>query len=112
MLIKFKVKSRIAICYLRRFRIWIQQVLDVLLDKQGTAEDSHDLIDVSLKFHLMFDYCHDAISADSRIDLYSDRSLGVAPESGDPKMLLDPFKEKFHLPAILVKEHDLLGADK
>lgn len=81
----------------------------MLLDKQGTAEDSHDLVDVSLKFHLMFDYCYNTISADSRIDLYSDRSLGVTPESGDSKMLFNPFEEKFHLPAVLVKEHDLLG---
>jgi len=24
-------------------------------------------------------------------------------------MLFNPFEEKFHLPAVLVKEHDLLG---
>lgn len=109
MLVEFKVKCRIVICYLHWFRIWSQQVLDVLLDMQGTAGDSHDLIDISLKFHFMFDYSDNAISADSRIDLYSDRSLGVAPESGDPEMLFDPFEEKFHLPAVLVKEHDLPG---
>lgn len=109
MLIEFKAKSRIAICYLLWFRIWGQQVLDVLLNKQGTTENSHDLIDVSLKFHLMFDYCDNTISADRRIDLYSDRSLGVTPESGDPKMLFDPFEEKFHLPAVLVEEHNLVG---
>lgn len=112
MLIKFKVKSWIAICYLHWFRIWSQQVLNVFLDKQGTAEDSHNLIDVSLKFHLMFDYCDSAVSADSRIDLYSDRSLRVTPESGDSKMLFYPLEEKLHLPAILVKEHNLLGRQK
>lgn len=91
------------------FWIWSQQILDIFLGQQGTAEDSHDLVDVSLKFHLMFDYCDNAISADGRIYLYSYRSLGVAPESGDPKMLFDPFEEKLHLPAILVKECNLFG---
>lgn len=109
MLIEFKVKSRIAICYLHWFRIRRQQILNMLLDKQGTSKDSHDLVDVSLKFHLMFDYCYRTISADCRMDLYSDRCLGVTPESGDSKMLFYPFEEKFHLPAVLVKEHNLLG---
>lgn len=112
MLIKFKIKSRIAICYLTWFRIWSQQVLDMFLDKQGTAKDSHDLIDVSLKFHFMLDYRDNAISADSRVDLYSDRSLGVAPECGDPKMLFYPFEEKFHLPSVLVKEYNLFGGQE
>lgn len=112
MLIKFKVKSRIAICYLHWFRIWSQQVLYVLLDKQGTTEDSHDLVNVSLKFHLMFDYCDNAVSAYSRIDLYSDRSLGVTPESGYPEMLFDPFEEKFHLPPVLVQVDNLFGGQE
>ena len=80
MLIEFKVKSRMAICYLDWLRFRSQQVLDMLLYKQGAAEDSHDLVDVSFKLHLMLDYCDDAVSADGRIDLYSDGSLGVTPE--------------------------------
>lgn len=107
MLIEFKVKSRIAICYLGWFRFRSQQVLDMLLYKQRAAEDSHDLVDVSFKFHFMLDYCDDAVSAYSRIDLYSDGGLGVSPECGNPEVLFDPFEEKFHLPSILVKEYNL-----
>lgn len=84
----------------------------MFLDKQGAAKDSHDLIDVPLKFHSMFDYSDNAISADSRMDLYSDRILGVSPESGDPKMLFDPFEEKFHLPSVLIKEYNLFGGQE
>ena len=39
MLIEFKVKSRMAICYLDWLRFRSQQVLDMLLYKQGAAED-------------------------------------------------------------------------
>ena len=109
MLIKFKVKSWIAICYLGWLRFRGQQVLDMLLDKQGAAEDSHDLVDISFKFHFMFDYCDDAVSAYSRIDLYSDGCLGVTPECGNPKVLFDPFEENLHLPSVLVKEYNLFG---
>ena len=73
MLIEFKVKSRMAICYLDWLRFRSQQVLDMLLYKQGAAEDSHDLVDVSFKLHLMLDYCDDAVSADGRIDLYFEK---------------------------------------
>ena len=109
MLIKFEVKSWMAICYLGWLRFEGQQVLDMLLDKQGATEDSHDFKDISFKFHFMFDYCDDAVSAYSRIDLYSDGCLGVTPECGDLKMLFDPFEEKLHLPSVLVKEDNLFG---
>lgn len=109
MLIKFKVKSWMAICYLGWLRFRSQQVLDMLLDKQGAAEDSHDLVDVSFKFHFMFDYCDYAVSAYGRVDLYSDRCLGVTPECGNSKVLFDPFEEKLHLPSVLVKEYNLFG---
>lgn len=109
MLIKFEVKSWMAICYLDWLWFRSQQVLDMLLYKQGAAEDSHDLVDISFKFHFMFDYCDDAVSAYGRIDLYSDGCLGVPPECGDPKVLFDPFEEKLHLPSVLVKEYNLFG---
>lgn len=109
MLIKFKIKSWIAICYLGWLRFRSQQVLDMLLDKQGAAEDSHDLVDISFKFHFMFDYCDDTVSTYSRIDLYSDGCFGVTPECGDPKVLFYPFEEKLHLPSVLVKEYNLFG---
>ena len=112
MLIEFKVKSRMAICYLDWLRFRSQQVLDMLLYKQGAAEDSHDLVDVSFKLHLMLDYCDDAVSADGRIDLYSDGSLGVTPECRDPKVLFDPFEEKLHLPSVLVEEYNLFGSQE
>lgn len=112
MLIKFKVKSRIANCYFSWFRIWSQQVFDMFLDEQGATKDSHDLIDVSFKFHFMLDYSDNAVSADSRIYLYSDGILGVAPESGDPKVLFDPFEEKLHLPSVLVKKYNLPGGQE
>ncbi len=67
----------------------------MLLDKQGAAEDSHDFVDVSFKFHFMFDYCDNAVSAYSRINLYSDGCLGITPECGDSKVLFDPFEEKY-----------------
>lgn len=111
MLIKFEVKSRMAICYFGWLRFGGQQVPDVLLHEQGTSEDSHDLVDVAFKFHLVFNDGDKAISAYGRVDLNSDRVLGIAPEGGYPEMLLNPFEEEFHLPAVLVQEDDLLGRE-
>lgn len=98
-----------AICYFGWLRFRSQQVLYMLLDKQGATEDSHDFVDVSFKFHFMFDYCDNAVRAYSRIDLYSDGCLGITPECGDSKVLFDPFEEKLHLPSVLVKEYNLIG---
>ncbi|MDE6786794.1 MAG: hypothetical protein K2J46_07140, partial [Muribaculaceae bacterium] len=93
MLIKFKIKSWMAIYYLSWVRFLSQQVLDMLLDEQEVVEDSHDLLDVSLEFHFVLDYCDNTVRADSRVDLYSEGSLGVTLECGYPKMLFDPFEE-------------------
>lgn len=83
----------------------------MLLVEQGTAKDTHDLVDVSFKLHLMFYDCNETVCTYRRINLYSDGSLRVAPERFYPKMLLYPFEEQFHLPAIFVKEYDLFGRE-
>lgn len=85
-----------------------EQILHMLLDKQGTAEDAHNLVDVSLKFHFVFDYCNETICGYCHVYLNSDSVLGVSQEGRDTEMLLYPFEEKLYLPAILIKKYNML----
>ena len=107
MLIELKRKNPLVGNRFFGFRIWFEQVLQMLLDEQRTAQDAHDLIDVPFEFHLTFKYGYHAISANGSVDLYSDSGLGVSPESGNPEMLLYPFEKQLYLPAMLVKKHYL-----
>lgn len=93
MLIEFKVKSRLTICYLGLLLFREHQVLDVLLAQEGAAEDSYDLVDVSVEFHFVFDYSNEAICGDGCIDLYPYGILGISPKRCYLKMLLYPFEE-------------------
>ncbi len=78
---------------------------------RGAAEDSHDFVDVSFKFHFMFDYCDNAVSAYSRINLYSFwTDVSELPQNVVTlRCCLIAFEEKLHLPSVLVKEHNLFG---
>ncbi len=107
MLIKFEVQHWVAICHLLRLRTGSQQVPYILLHKQGAAEDSHDLIYVSLKFHLVFDNCNEAVGCDRHIYLYPDCCLRVSPESCHPKVLFYPFEKQLDLPTIFIEKDNL-----
>ena len=111
MLIELKVKSRIAICYLEFLLLRDEQVLDMLLTKKGTSQHPHDLVNVSIKFHFMFDDCYEAICTYRSINLNSHSIFGIAPKCCDPKMLLYPFEEQFDQPSTFIKESDLFGRE-
>lgn len=108
MLIKLKVKSWLAICHCNLLRLGGKQVPHILLYKKEASEDSNDLVDVSFKFHFMFDNSDETIGCYCRIDLYPDSGFGVSPESCHSQVLLYPFEEQLDLPTILVKEYYLL----
>lgn len=103
MLIRHKTKHRVAIRHLGLLRFGGKQVPHMLLHEKGAAEDTHDLVVVSLKFHLVFNDCNETVCDYCRIDLYSHSSFSIAPEGSDPKILLYPFEEQLDLPTIFVK---------
>ena len=104
MLIKLKKKNPLAGIRFFWFRIWVEQVLQRLLDKKRTEMNAHDFLDVTIEFHLTFKYGHHAVGANGNIDLYSDNGPGVSQISSDTEMLIYPFEEQLDLPAMLVKK--------
>ena len=59
----------------------------------------------------MLDNCNEAVCDDGDVNLYPDSILGITPERLDLEMLLDPFEEKFHLPAVSVKQGNVLACE-
>lgn len=107
MLIKFKVKRWLAICHFYLLRLRGEQIPDMLLHQQGAAEDTHDLVDVSFKFHFMFDYRNETIGGHCRIYLNSYSGFSISPKGSHSQVLFYPFEEQLDLPTIFVKEYNL-----
>lgn len=112
MLIKFKVKSQLTICYFTRFVLYgEEQVFHIPFYQERTSDYSHNFVNIASDFHFMFNNRNQAISADSYIYLYPYGVLRLSPESSDPKMLFYPLEEQFHLPSVFVKEYNLFGQE-
>ena len=111
MLIEFKRKNPLVGNRFFGFWICLEQILKMILDELRTAQNTHDLIDVPVEFHMTFKYGHNAICTDGSINLYFDNGLLVYSESDDPQMLLYPFEEQLDLPAMLVKKRYLIGRE-
>ena len=89
----------------------LEKLPQVVIDEQGAAQDAHDLEHGSVQLEVMLDNCNKAVRDDCDVDLYPHSILGVAPKPFDAQMLLDPFKEQLHLPAVAVKKPDILGLE-
>lgn len=89
----------------------LEKLPQVVIDEQGAAQDAHDLEHGSVQLEVMLDNCNKAVRDDCDVDLYPHSILGVAPKPFDAQMLLDPFKEQLHLPAVAVKQPDILGLE-
>ena len=60
---------------------------------------------------VVLDNCNEAVCDDGDVNLYPDSIFGITPERLDLEMLLDPFEEKFHLPAVAVKQGNVLACE-
>ncbi len=90
------------ICNILRFLG--KEFLDGSLIQKRSAQNSQHFVRTPVQLEVVLNDSHHAICSDGRIYLDSDSSLSCAPEGLDFKMLLDPFKEQFHMPTIFVKE--------
>lgn len=90
-------------------RTSLEQLLYAVFDQQGTAQYPHDLENGSAEAEVVLDNGDEAICDDGHMNLYPDSVLGLAPEGLDSEMLLDPLEKEFHLPAVAVKQGDVLG---
>ena len=89
----------------------LEKLPQVVIDEQGAAQDAHDLEHGSVQMQVVLNDGDEAIRDNGNMDLYSYGILGVAPEPFDTQMLLDPFEEQLHLPAVAVKQPDILGLE-
>ena len=92
-----------------RLSVGLKQFPDVVFDKQGTAEDTHDLDNGPVEFELVLNDTDEAIRDDCDMDLYPHCVLAVSPEGLDTQMLFDPLEEQFDLPSVPVEQCDVLG---
>lgn len=88
-----------------------KQLLDVVFDQQGAAQNTHDLEDSPVEFEVVLDNGNEAICDDGNMDLYSDGVLRFAPKGFDFEVLFNPFGKQFHLPAITIKQGDVLSRE-
>ena len=51
---------------------------------------------------------YETVGTNSRVDLYSDSVLSSSPELLDFEVLLEPLKEQFYLPTVLIEVGNLL----
>ena len=89
----------------------LEKLPQVVVDKQGAAQNAYDLDHGSVQMQVVLDDGDEAIRDNGNMDLYSHGVFGVSPEPFDAQMLLDPFEEQLHLPAVAVKKPDILGLE-
>ena len=83
----------------------------IVFDQKGASKDAQDLEDGSVQFEVVLDDGNETVRDDGDMNLYAHGIFGLAPESFDTEMLLDPFEEKLHLPAVAVKQSDVLSRE-
>ena len=88
-----------------------EEFLQVVFDQQGAPEYAQYLSHGPSKLEVMLDDSNEAVCDDGDMNLYPDSILGITPERFDLEMLLDPFEEKFHLPAVAVKQGNVLACE-
>lgn len=86
-----------------------EQISDLILSEQRTAQDAHDFNDWTTDLHVMFDDANEAVCDDSNMNLDADGILGFTPKGFDTEVLLDPLEEQLNLPPIFIKECNIFG---
>lgn len=109
MLIVHKINFELSLVILRlllsqRF----EELLDGVLDKQGTTQDAHDLNHWSTQFEILFNDGNETVCNDGDMYLDADCICRSTPKRFDFKMLLNPFEEQFHLPTVSIQKCDVL----
>ena len=86
-----------------------EKLHDVILGKQGAAQDAHDLHDRTSKLKVVLNDSDETVCDDGNMDLNAHRIIAFSPERLDLEVLLDPFEEQLDLPPVFVKEGDVFG---
>ena len=68
-----------------------EKLHDVILGKQGAAQDAHDLHDRTSKLKVVLNDSDETVCDDGNMDLNAHRIIAFSPERLDLEVLLDPF---------------------
>ncbi len=90
---------------------WFQQVLDIILDQQGTSQYAHNLNDRPIQLEVMFDDTNDTVGDDCNVYLDTDSILRFSPKGFDSEMLFNPLEKQLNLPSVLVQKCNILGCE-
>ena len=66
---------------------------EVVLGKQGAAQDSHDLHDGTSKFEVVLNDTDETVCDDGNMNLNAHCIVALTPERLDLEVLLNPFEE-------------------
>lgn len=108
MLIKFETQLKLPVMLrfcLQTYRF--EQFVNVISNEQGVSQNAHDLNNRPSDFMLVLNDSDETVCDDGNMDLYAYGIFTLTPKSLDSEMLLDPFEEKFHLPAVPVEKCNL-----
>ena len=94
------IRSKVAVC------VFTEEVCDIVLGEQRTAQNAEDFKYASVNFQVVFDNGHEAIGNYSHVDLYADGGFIITPETLYSEMLLYPFEEQFDLSAFVINLRD------
>ena len=86
-----------------------EEFRQVVFDQQGAPEYAQYLGHRPAKLEVVLDNCNEAVCDDGDVNLYPDSILGITPERLNLEMLFNPPEEKFHLPAVALKQGDAFG---
>ena len=112
MLIKFEVNIELAIIRFFRLSEGLEKVADAVRGECRLAQDAHDFEDGPADFEVVLDDGNETICDDGNVYLYPNGIFGFSPETFDLKMLLNPLEEQLHLPAIFVKQGNVLCTEE
>ena len=112
MLIKFEVKIELPV--VRFFWLFLRQeeVSDAVHSECRLAKDTHYFEYGSSDFEIILNDGNETICNNGNVNLYSDGILRFPPKPFDLKVLLNPFEEQLHLPAIFVKQGNVLCTEE
>ena len=112
MLIKYEVKIELPV--VRFFWLFLRQeeVSDAVHSECRLAKDTHYFEYGSADFEIILNDGNETICNNGNVNLYSDGILRFPPKPFDLKVLLNPFEEQLHLPAIFVKQGNVLCTEE
>lgn len=100
-----------VICYRIHLFYSMKEFSDGCFVEKRHTQDTEYVKRTSFKTKVMLDYGNQTIGCNSRIDLDSDSCFSNAPKGFNMQMLLDPFKEQFHLPSFFVQQRNMFSLD-